>query len=83
MVSQSESHLARDADGRLYDTRARYQQGDRVRIIRGEHGGFTGTVDMFLAHIVVNGQTLSAHGYRVVLDSGEIPSIKWDEVEAV
>ena len=83
MAKEHDSYLVRGPDGRLNDTRFKYGRGDRVRIIRGVNGGETGTDESLLGQIMVDGRSVTEHGYHVVLDDGHVATVKWDEVEDV
>ena len=81
MTTETNPFLARSPDGRLFDIRATYDNGDRVLVLGGPHGGIMGTVERFVAELTTNGYNITEHGYRVVLDNGQMVSVKWDEVE--
>lgn len=82
MTTETNPFLARSPDGRLFDVRATFDRGDRVLVLGGPRDGNTGTVERFVAELTTNGDNLTEHGYRVVLDDGQMVSVKWDEVEA-
>ena len=82
MAKEHDSYLVRGPDGRLTDTRCKYGPGDRVRIIRGANGGISGTVDSLVGQVMVGGRSVTGPGYNVVLDDGQVATIKWDEVES-
>ncbi len=83
MATETNPFLARSPDGLLFDVRATFGRGDRVLVLGGLHGGITGTVERFVAELTTNGYNVTEHGYRVVLDDGQMVSVKWDEVEAL
>lgn len=83
MTTETNPFLARSSDGLLFDIRATFGRGDRVLVLGGLRSGITGTVERFVAELTTNGHNLTEHGYRVVLDDGQMVSVKWDEVEAL
>ena len=82
MTIETNPFLARSPEGLLFDIRATFARGDRVLVLGGLRGGITGTVEQFVAELTTNGYNVTEHGYRVVLDDGQMVSVKWDEVEA-
>lgn len=83
MTTKTNPFLARSPDGLLFDVRATFGRGDRVLVLGGLRSGITGTVERFVPELTTNGYNVTEHGYRVVLDDGQMVSVKWDEVESL
>ena len=57
------------------------RRGERVKIISGKYAGHTGTVDSNVFQKTVDFPGELANGYHVMLDSGELVTVRWDQVE--
>ena len=57
--------------------------GDRVRITSGEYAGHSGTVDSNVFQRTVDYPHELANGFHVVLDSEELVTVRWDQVEVL
>ena len=55
-------------------------RGDRVRITTGKYAGHTGTVDGNVFQRTVDYPDELANGYHVMLDTGELVTVRWDQV---
>ena len=70
-------------NGRVQDLRYRYSRGDRVRIIMGRLKGLSGLVDSRVFQDSADHLGERAPGYHIRLGSGQVVTVKWDQVEAV
>ena len=59
------------------------KRGTRVKIINGKYAGHRGTVEANVYQKTVDYPDEWANGYHVMLDSDEIVTVRWDQVEAV
>ena len=59
----------------------RFKRGDRVIIATGSYQGCTGTVDSAVFQRTVDQLVEYAPGYHVVLDNGEVVTVRWDHVD--
>ena len=57
------------------------KRGDRVRITTGQHAGRTGTVESNVYQKTVDFPKELANGFQVMLDTGEVVIVRWDQVE--
>ena len=55
--------------------------GDRVIIISGTYEGHRGTVEANVYQKTVDDPDEWANGYHVMLDSDELVTVRWDQVE--
>ena len=83
MERTEDPYVVRGSDGLWYETRYKFGRGDRVRVLRGEFGGLTGTVESLVAQMMVDGRATNEKGYHVHLDEGRLVTVRWDGVEAV
>ena len=60
----------------------RFKRGDRVIITTGSYQGCTGTVDSAVFQLTVDQPDEYAPGYHVVLDNGEVVTVRWDQVRS-
>ena len=58
------------------------RRGDRVKIISGKFAGLCGTVEANVFQRAVDYPDKWANGYHVILDSEEVVTVRWDQVEA-
>ena len=70
-------------DGRVRDTRYRFRRGDRVQITEGEYEGLSVTVDSRVFQDSVEHPGERAPGYHTRLGSGQVITVRWDQVESV
>ena len=59
------------------------RRGDRVTITNGKYAGQTGTVESNVFHRTVDYPDEWANGYHVMLDSEELVTVRWDQVETL
>ena len=57
------------------------RRGDRVRIISGKYAGHTGTVESNVYQRTVDFPDEFANGYHVMLDTGVLVTVRWEQVE--
>jgi len=57
----------------------RFKRGDRVIITTGSYQGSTGTVDSAVFQRTVDEPDEYAPGHHVVLDNGEVVTVRWDQ----
>jgi len=57
-------------------------RGDRVKIISGKYAGHQGTVESNVHQRTVDYPDELANGFHVMLDSDELVTVKWYQVEA-
>ncbi len=58
------------------------RRGDRVTINTGEYAGRTRTIESNVYQRIVDYPDESANGYQVMLDSEELVTLRWDQVES-
>ena len=58
----------------------RFKRGDRVAIISGRYAGRRGVVDSAVFQTTVDWPEEFAPGYHVVLDTGRVVTVRWDQV---
>jgi hypothetical protein len=58
----------------------RFKRGDSVTIIWGRYAGATGVVDSAVFQRTVDFADDYAPGYHVVLDTGPVITVRWDQV---
>ena len=56
----------------------RFKRGDRVAITTGRYQSCTGFVDSAVFQRTVDQPDEYAPGYHVVLDNGEVVTVRWD-----
>ena len=56
------------------------KRGDRVTITTGKYAGQTGTVDSNVHQRTADYPDQLANGYHVMLDTGELVTVRWDQV---
>ena len=74
-------YLVQRPDGSVVDTRFRFGRDDRVRITQGPNAGRLATVESLLGRWIENSRPQSDPGYNVILDGGDVVSVRWDWVE--
>ena len=57
------------------------KRGDRVTITTGKYTGHTGTVDSNVHQRTVDYPDDLANGFHIMLDSGVLVTVRWDQVE--
>ena len=62
--------------------RSMRRRGDRVRITTGKYAGRSGTVESNVFQRTVDHTDEWANGYHVMLDSEELVTVRWDQVES-
>lgn len=82
MKVYQDPNIIRGNEGRLYDSRAKFTRGDRVRINWGYYKGLPATVDCSMKEYIVKGQTVAKRKYRILLDDGQWLAVEWDDVES-
>ena len=60
----------------------RFKRGDRVIVTSGSYQGCTGAVDSAVFQRTVDQPDEYAAGYHVVLDNGEVVTVRWDQVSS-
>jgi hypothetical protein len=58
------------------------KRGDQVTIISGQYWGSRGVVDSAVFQRTVDYPEEYSAGYHVILDSGPVITIRWDQVDA-
>ena len=58
----------------------RFKRGDRVTITWGRYKGATGTVDSAVFQRTVDYPDNYAPGYHVILDGGQVITVRWDQL---
>ena len=59
-----------------------FKRGDRVIITTGSYQGCTGTIDSAMLPRTVDQPDEHSPGYHVVLDNGEVVTVRWDQVRS-
>ena len=59
------------------------RRGDRVTITSGRYAGHRGTVESNVYQKTVDYPDEWANGYHVMLDTEELATVRWDQVESV
>ena len=59
------------------------KRGDRVMITTGKYAGQTGTVESNVHQKTVDYPDEWANGYHVMLDTEELVTVRWDQVEPI
>ena len=59
------------------------RRGDRVRITSGRYAGHTGTVESNVYQRTVDYPGEFANGFHVMLDTGELVTVRWEQVEGL
>ena len=57
------------------------KRGDRVTITSGKYAGRTGRVDSNVFQRTVDYPSELANGFHVMLDTEELVTVRWDQVE--
>ena len=57
------------------------RRGDRVRITTGKYAGRFGTVESNVFQRTVDYPDDYGNGFHVMLDSDELVTVRWDQVE--
>ena len=73
-------YLIQRPDGSVVDTRLGFGRDARVRITQGPHAGHLATVESLLGRWIKDSSPQSAPGYNVILDGGDVVSVRWDWV---
>ena len=60
----------------------RYKRGDAVTIVSGRYKGSTGAIDSAVFQRTVDYPDEFAAGYHVILDTGPVITVRWDQVKA-
>jgi ribosomal protein L24 len=60
----------------------RFKRGDRVIITTGSYQGSTGTVDSAVVHRALDHPDEYTPGYHVVLEHGQVVTVRWDQVRS-
>ena len=60
----------------------RRRRGDRVQITTGKYAGRNGTVESDVYQRTVDYPEEWGNGFHVMLDSGAVVTIRWDQVES-
>ena len=58
------------------------KRGDRVTITTGKYASHTGTVDSNVFQRTVDYPAELANGYHVMLDTEELVTVRWDQVQS-
>jgi len=58
----------------------RFKRGDAVTIISGRYKGHTGVVDSAVFQRTVDYPDEYAPGYHVMLEVGQVVTLRWDQV---
>ena len=58
----------------------RFKRGDRVTIVSGRYKGHTAVVDSAVFQRTVDYPDELAPGYHVVLDTGPVVTVRWDQL---
>ena len=58
----------------------RFKRGDRVTITTGSYRRCTGVVDSAVFQQTADHPDECAPGYHIVLDSGPVLTVRWDQV---
>ncbi len=82
MKVYQDPYIIRGVEGRLYDGRAKFTRGDRVRINWGFYNGVPATVACSMKEYVVDGHTVAKRKYRLIMDDGKWLTVEWDDVES-
>ena len=59
------------------------RRGDRVRITTGQYAGHIGTVESNVYQRTVDWPDEWFNGHRVMLDSEELVTMRWEQVEGL
>ena len=59
------------------------RRGDRVTITTGKYTGQTGTVDSNVHQRTADYPTELSNGFQVMLDTEELVTMRWDQVEGL
>jgi len=59
------------------------RRGHRVTITSGKYAGYCGTVEANVFQKTVDFPDEWSNGYHVMLDSEEIVTVRWDQVESM
>ena len=57
------------------------KRGDRVRITTGKYAGHFGTVESNVYQRTVDYPDELHNGFHVMLDTGELVTVRWEQVE--
>ncbi len=58
------------------------RRGDRVIIISGKYAGHRGTVEADVYQKIADYPGEWANGHHIVLDSEELVTVRWDQVDS-
>ena len=58
------------------------RRGDRVTITTGKYASWTGTVESNVYQRTVDYPGDLSNGFQVMLDTEELVTVRWDQVEA-
>ena len=61
----------------------RFKRGDRVTIISGRYKGIKGVVDSAVFQRTIDVPDEYVPGYHVILDTGPVATVRWDQVQKV
>ncbi len=59
------------------------RRGDRVTITSGKYAGRTGTIESNVYQRTVDDTDEFANGHHVMLDTEELVTVRWDQVDAM
>ena len=59
------------------------RRGDRVRIINGKYAGQKGAVESNVHQRTVDYPDELHDGFRVMLDTGVLATVRWEQVESM
>jgi len=57
------------------------KRGDRVKITSGKYAGHSGSVESNVHQRTVDYPDDLANGFHIMLDSGVLVTVRWDQVE--
>jgi hypothetical protein len=57
------------------------RRGDRVKITTGKYAGRTGTIESDVYQLTMDYPDEWANGHKVMLDSDDLVTVRWDQVE--
>ena len=58
------------------------RRGDRVTVTNGKYTGRNGVIESNVHQRTVDYPNDLSNGFHVMLDSGELVTVKWDQVKA-
>ena len=78
LCAHPETSITMDCESLYY----RFKRGDRVAIISGRYKGIKGVVDSAVFQRTVDYPDEYAPGYHVILDTGPVVTVRWDQLLA-